>query len=97
MVYSYANVSVFTTRRLKFAENIIKLIDEIAQNRIDRIIAENKAEASRKIHEEYKKEMSQLKKFIEEKREAIKMISGKTMTIEQARARLEHRHLRQIH
>ena len=85
----YANISTFTTKRLKFAEEIKELNYQVHENRTRRENAEKTAADSRKKHEEYSDEMEKLKLFIEAKREAIKLVSCKTMTIEQALVRLD--------
>ena len=85
----YASITLETKKRIKHAKDIEDLKEAIKSSESELHNAEVAEEECREKHSKFASEISDLKKFIEEKRKMIDCLSVDTMTLEQAKARLE--------
>ena len=87
----YASFTMETEKRIKCAKDIEHLKTKIESLELKLQSANTAEEACKEKHSKFKSEMSALEKYMEEKRELIEYLSQDTMTLEQAKAKLEKR------
>lgn len=84
----YANISLETPKKVRFEKQISDLNAQIRSKQEARRLALKHAEERRVSFEQFKVEMDLLQQYIAEKRENIKLCACTTLSLEQARVRL---------
>lgn len=80
----YANMTLETEKRLKYASNIRTLRQELREARIHREKLEREQKRIEAEHEQYKEEFALLEKFIKQRRKNITELADPYMTMSEA-------------
>ena len=84
----YANLCIYTTKKIKFQEEIKSLKSQIEETKAHRDTLSESLDEITGFHRESKEQIALLKKFIEETREKIKNLSTDYVTLDEAQRRL---------
>ena len=85
----YANLKLETFKKLKYAQQINELRNKMDARKIEKARLLRQREAIREEHEEHIEQLEELGKYIADKREEIKHLSQRFMTLDEARERLK--------